>query len=307
MPKKEFLITHLSGLNQRLDVFLSEKISDLTRSQIQRCIKEGRASVNQEAKKANHRLRVGEKVKIDYELPEPGAILSEDIPLDVIYQDDHIIVINKVSGMVVHPGAGNREHTLVNALLHYFPEIREIGPEERPGIVHRLDKETSGLMVVAKSAVAYLDLQDQFKKRGVVKRYLGLIWGRMPGKEGKIDWAIGRHVKHGERISIRTKRPRKALTQYAVRKNYGEFTLLEIHPVTGRTHQIRVHLAAAGHPIAGDPRYGRRKTKIKVPRLFLHASYLSFYHPETEKRVEYSSPLPADLNDFLRHLEKQPA
>lgn len=304
MPKKEFLITPLSGSNQRLDIFLSDRISELTRSQVQRCIKEGRASVNQEARKANHRLKVGERVEIDYELPERNRILSEDIPLDVVYQDDHIIVINKVSGMVVHPGARNREHTLVNALLHYFPEIREIGPEERPGIVHRLDKETSGLMVVAKSAVAYRNLQEQFKRRGVVKRYLGLIWGRMPEKEGKIDWAIGRHVKHGERISTRTKRPRKALTQFSVRKNYGEFTLLEIQPVTGRTHQIRVHLAAAGHPIAGDPRYGRRKTGIKVPRLFLHAFYLSFCHPKTEERVEYSSPLPADLKDFLRHLEK---
>ncbi|MDH5467096.1 MAG: RluA family pseudouridine synthase [Candidatus Aminicenantes bacterium] len=304
MPKKEFLITPLSGLDQRLDVFLSKKINELTRSQIQKSIKERRATVNNEEKKANHRLKVGERVEIDYELPEPDRILSEDIPLDIIDKDDHIIVINKASGMVVHPGAGNREHTLVNALLHYFPEIRKIGPEERPGIVHRLDKETSGLMVVAKSAVAHRDLQEQFKKRGVVKRYLGLVWGRMPEKEGKIDWAIGRHAKHGERISIRTKRPRKALTQYSVRRDYGEFTLLEIQPVTGRTHQIRVHLAAAGHPIAGDLRYGRRKTGIKVPRLFLHASYLSFCHPVTEERAEYSSPLPADLKDFLSHLEK---
>jgi 23S rRNA pseudouridine1911/1915/1917 synthase len=304
VPKKEFLITPLSGLNQRLDVFLSRKISELTRSQIQRCIKERRATVNNEERKANHRLKVGERVEIDYELPEPDRILSEDIPLDVIDKDDHFIVINKASGMVVHPGAGNREHTLVNALLHYFPEIREIGPEERPGIVHRLDKETSGLMVVARSDVAHQDFLEQFKKRGVVKRYLGLVWGRMPEKKGKIDWAIGRHVKHGERISIRTKRPRQALTQYSVRKDFGEFTLLEIQPVTGRTHQIRVHLAAAGHPIAGDSRYGRRKTRIKVPRLFLHASYLSFCHPVTKKRVEYSSPLPADLKDFLGHMGK---
>ena len=304
MPKKEFLITPLSGLNQRLDVFLSRKISELTRSQIQRCIKERRATVNNEGKKSNHRLKVGERVEIDYELPGSDRILSEDIPLDFIDKDDHIVVINKSSGMVVHPGAGNREHTLVNALLYHFPEIRKIGPEERPGIVHRLDKETSGLMVVARSAAAHQDLLEQFKKRGVVKRYLGLVWGRMPEKDGKIDWPIGRHAKHGERISIRTKKPRQALTQYSVRKDYGEFTLLEIQPVTGRTHQIRVHLAAAGHPLAGDSRYGRRKTRIKVPRLFLHASYLSFCHPVTEERVEYSSPLPADLKDFLSHLGK---
>ncbi len=247
-------------------------------------------------------LKEGEKVEIEYALSVPEEIQPENIPLDVIHCDRHILVINKTSGMVVHPGAGNRKHTLVNALLFHFPGIRDVGPEERCGIVHRLDKETSGLMVVARNMDAYTGLQEQFKKREVRKVYLGLVWGRMREKEGKFTWAIGRHVKHGERISVRTKKPRDAVTLYSVQKEYEQFTLLEIKPLTGRTHQIRVHLAAAGHSLVGDTRYGYRKTKIRVPRLFLHASCLSFNHPETKETVEFSSLLPKDLKNFLDKL-----
>jgi 23S rRNA pseudouridine1911/1915/1917 synthase len=302
VPKKEFLVTSLSGLNQRLDVFLSVKISELTRSQIQKIIVSKRVKVNGETRKSNYMLKEGEKVEIEYAFLEPEEIQPENIPLDVIHCDRHILVVNKTSGMVVHPGAGNRKHTLVNALLFHFPGIRDVGPEERCGIVHRLDKETSGLMVVARNMDAYTGLQEQFKKREVQKVYLGLVWGRMREKEGKFTWAIGRHVKHGERISVRTKKPRDAVTLFSVQKEYEQFTLLEIKPITGRTHQIRVHLAAAGHSLVGDTRYGYRKTKIRVPRLFLHASYLSFTHPETKEKVEFSSLLPKELQDFLDKL-----
>ncbi len=299
MPKKEFLVTSSSGSDQRLDVFLSGRISELTRSQIQKLIVSKRVAVNGETRKPNYSLKDGDKVEIEYTSPRPEETQPENIPLDVIYCDEHILVINKTSGMVVHPGAGNRRNTLVNALLFHYPNIRDVGPEERCGIVHRLDKETSGLMVIARNRNAYTRLQEQFKKREVKKVYLGLVWGRMPEKEGKFTWSIGRHVKHGERISVSTKKPRDAVTLYSVQKEYGEFTLLEIKPLTGRTHQIRVHLAAAGHSLVGDTRYGYRKTKIHVPRLFLHASSLSFSHPETEETVEFSSPLPKDLQDFL--------
>ena len=299
MPKKEFLATPLSGMNQRLDVFLSERISELTRSQIQKLIEAKRVRVNGVVSKSNHMLKEGERVEIEYELPEPERIQPEDIPLDMVYSDNTILVVEKPSGMVVHPGAGNRTHTLVNALLFHFPDIEIVGPEERAGIVHRLDKETSGLMVIARNGNAYSQLQRQFKRREVEKLYLGLVWGKMPEKKGEFTWAIGRHVKHGERISVSTKKPKDALTQYSVQKEYEEFTLLEIRPLTGRTHQIRVHLAASGHPLVGDTRYGRRKTKIRVTRLFLHASWLSFMHPETEQRIEFSSPMPKDLKDFL--------
>jgi len=302
VPKKEFFISSLSGLNQRLDVFLSDKISELTRSQIQKFIGSKRVKVNGETKKSNYMLKEGEKVEFEYALSEPEEIQPENISLDVIHCDRHILVINKTSGMVVHPGAGNRKHTLVNALLFHFPGIREVGPEERCGIVHRLDKETSGLMVVARNMDAYTGLQEQFKKREVQKVYLGLVWGRMREKKGEFTWAIGRHVKHGERISVRTKKPRDAVTLYSVQKEYELFTLLEIKPLTGRTHQIRVHFAAAGHSLVGDTRYGYRKTKIRVPRLFLHASCLSFNHPETKETVEFSSLLPKDLKNFLDKL-----
>jgi 23S rRNA pseudouridine1911/1915/1917 synthase len=305
VPKREFLTTSLSGLNQRLDVFLSERINELTRSQVQRFIEERKVRVNGIARKSSYKLKSGEKVEIEYELVRPPKIKPENVPVNVLYSDDHIAIIDKPSGMVVHPGAGKSHHTLVNSLLYRFPDLKEVGPEERPGIVHRLDKETSGLMVVARNLKAYELLQQQFRKREVEKTYLGLIRGRMPEKKGKISWSIGRHVKHGERISVKTKKPREAETHYSVQKEYEEYSLLEIKPLTGRTHQIRVHMAASGHPLAGDTRYGHRKSKPSFPRLFLHASCLSFIHPETQKRIEFSSPLPQESKSFLEKLEEK--
>lgn len=304
MPKKEFLVSSQSGLNKRLDVFLSEKIKQLTRSQIQRIIEEKGVKVNAIFRKPSYRLKSGEKVEIEFEIKVPEGVEAEEIPINLIYSDEQVLVIDKASGMVVHPGAGNRKHTLVNALLYHFPEIKEIGPKERPGIVHRLDKETSGLMVVARTAEAYSRLQRQFKRREVEKAYLGLVWGRLPSKEGKISLPIGRHIKHGQRISVKTRKPREAETHFSVIGEYEDFSLLEIKPITGRTHQIRVHLAASGHALAGDSRYGRKKTRTSLQRLFLHASFLSFIHPGTEKRVEFFSPLPQDLKNFLEKLKR---
>lgn len=305
MPKKEFLVTALSGFNQRLDVFLSGKIDELTRSQIQKIVERKRVSVDGVVRKSNYKLKAGESVEIEFELPGPEEIQPENIPIDVLYSDDHIAVVYKPSGMVVHPGAVNRKHTLINALLYRFPDIKEVGSHERPGLVHRLDKETSGLMIIARNSKAYRELQKQFRKREVEKLYLGLVWGKMPQKKGKVCWPIGRHIKHGERISVKTKKPRDAETQFSVQREYKGFTFLEIKPVTGRTHQIRVHLAASGHPVVGDTRYGRRKSEIKCPRLFLHSSSLSFIHPETKAKVEFSSPLPQDLKHFLAKLERE--
>jgi 23S rRNA pseudouridine1911/1915/1917 synthase len=305
VPKREFLISSFSGSNQRLDVFLSEKIRELTRSQVQRFIEERRVRVDGKARKSSYKLKSREKVEVEYELEKPQEIQPEKIPLEVLYSDSHLAIIEKPAGLVVHPGAGRRHHTLINALLYRFPDLKEIGPEERPGIVHRLDKDTSGLMVVARSQKAYELLQQQFRKKEVEKTYLGLVRGRMPAKKGKISWPLGRHVKHGERISVRTKKPREAETYYSVQKEYEEFSLLEIKPITGRTHQIRVHLAASGHPLAGDTLYGGRKSKPSIPRLFLHASCLSFIHPETKKRVEFSSSLPPGLKKNLDKLEKE--
>lgn len=303
MPKTFFLIQPGGeGQDQRLDVFVSQKFAHLSRARIQKLVEENRILVNGKTKKASHRLKEGETVGVDLFIPETESVLPENIPLNIVFQDAHIVVVDKPSGLVVHPGAGNRRHTLVNALLFHFPGIRGVGPEERPGIVHRLDKETSGVLVVAKTQKSYTELQRQFKAREVDKHYIGLVWGHMTQKEGVIDRAIGRHVKHGERISVKTKKPRAAETLYSVKKVYDEFTLLEICPLTGRTHQIRVHLAASGHPVVGDSRYGRRKTKIRCPRLFLHAQRLAVTHPETGVRMEFDSPLPQDLEAFLKNL-----
>ena len=305
MPKRKFLITSSSGADQRVDAFLSQKIKELSRSQLQKAIEQERVKVNQTIRKSSYKLKEGDKVEIEFELRKPDKVEGEDLPLEIIYKDSHLLVINKPSGIVVHPGAGNKQGTLINALLFHFPQLKGIGPEERPGIVHRLDKETSGVMVVARTLGAYRDLQQQFKRRQVKKVYSGLVWGRMPEKEGLIDWALGRHVKHGQRISVRTKKPRPAETFYTVQEELGNFTLLEIRPVTGRTHQVRVHFAASGHPLVGDVRYGRRKSKIKCPRLFLHASRLSFLHPDTGKKIEFTSPLSEDLKGFLKALKKK--
>ncbi|MCP2521002.1 RluA family pseudouridine synthase [SCandidatus Aminicenantes bacterium Aminicenantia_JdfR_composite] len=206
------------------------------------------------------------------------------------------------SGIIVHPGAGVKEDTLVNALLFHFPEIKGIGSEKRPGIVHRLDKDTSGLMVIAKTNRAYLELQRQFKVREVEKKYLTLVKGKMPSMEGKIEIPIGRHIRERKKISIRTTKPKEAITYYKVIEEIKDFSYLEVKPITGRTHQIRVHLSSSGHPVVGDKKYGGCNLEIKCPRLFLHAYYLSFIHPTLDKKIEFSLPLPDDLNDYLEKL-----
>ncbi len=305
MSKKKFLITPSAATHQRLDRFLSEKIKELSRAQIQRLVDKGKVQVNSQASKSSQRLRVGDMIEVEFKIPGRQKIQAEDIPLAIIFEDEHVLIIDKASGIVVHPGAGVRQGTLANALLFHYPELKDIGPEERPGIVHRLDKETSGLMVIAQTPRAYVHLQRQFKNKMVDKHYLGLILGKMSPKQGKITWPIGRHPKHGARVSVKTRKPRPAETRYTVQQEFERFTLLDIQPITGRTHQIRVHLAAAGHPIAGDRRYGRQAVKIDCPRLFLHAHLLSFLHPETDKRVEFSSPLPKDLKIFLNKIEEE--
>ncbi len=286
----------------RLDVFLSQRIKKLTRSQLQKRIEQNQVKVSGIPRKSSFRLGEGDFVEFDFEFPEKEDILPENIPVKSLYDNGHVIVLEKPSGMVVHPGAGRRHETLVNALVYHFPGIREVGPEERPGIVHRLDKETSGLMVIALTAKAYSDLQRQFKQRLVEKVYLGLVWGEITKLEGTISWALGRHAKHGEKMSVKTKKPRSAQTHFKVLRKYSGFTLLEIKPVTGRTHQIRVHMAASGHPIVGDVRYGKKKSNIQCPRLFLHAHRLVFSHPESHKRMEFVSPIPEDLDMFLNKI-----
>lgn len=293
-----------SGTGERLDVFLSRNFQEFTRSEFQRLVDLGRVSVNGARKKPGYRLRPGDRVEVDLPQRETAGVSAENIPLRILYEDADIIVIDKAAGMIVHPGAGARTGTLVNALLHHFPEVRGIGPEERPGIVHRLDKETSGVMVVARSLAAYGELLRQFKAREVAKVYLALVRGRMPSPAGRFDRPIGRHVKDGQRMSVRTRKPRTAITDYEVRAVFRDFSLLEVQPLTGRTHQIRVHLAEAGHPVAGDRRYGSgRPAKIRLARLFLHAHRLAFRHPVSGRPLAFLSPLPNELASALKSVE----
>ena len=285
-----------------MDIYLSQKYPQLSRSYIQKLTQEYRVKINGQTVKTSYRLKTGDTVEIDLVVPQKDPILPENIPLKCLFEDEHILVIEKPSGLVVHPGAGTSEHTLVNALLFFCPSLRGVGDEKRPGIVHRLDKETSGVMVVAKTQLAHGELQRQFKAREVEKLYLGLVWGKMPEKTGQITWAIGRHEKQRQRISVKTKKPKAAETHFTVRQEWSEFSLLEIRPLTGRTHQIRVHFAASGHPVVGDTRYGRKKTKLQISRLFLHALQLAFVHPVSKERVKFTSPLSQELNEFLEKL-----
>ncbi len=303
MPQKEFRIKTESG--QRLDVFLSQKITDLSRSKIQNYIESGMVTVNGSGSKPSHKLRKGERIAITYSLRTDAVPLyPQAIPLDIIYQDNDIIVINKPAGLVVHPGAGNPSHTIANALLYHFPEIKDVGTETRPGIVHRLDKETSGVLVAAGNQEAYYYLKRQFKQRKVDKNYNGLVWGNIKEEEGELTWSIGRHVRNRARMSIKTAKPRSAHTFYWVKKRFDSYTLLDIKPITGRTHQIRVHFAAAGHPLVGDKQYGKKQDTSGAPRLFLHASTLAFAHPETGVRMDFTAALPEDLEKYLLSLER---
>lgn len=309
MPEREFRFVHTEEDNLRLDVYLVDQIRDLTRAQIQSQVENGRVAVNGRARKSGYRLRPGDVVEVRVLDYEPPSLEPEDIPLQVLYEDEAVAVIDKPSGLVVHPGAGVHSGTLVNALLHRFPEVRAVGAPERPGLVHRLDKETSGVMVVARTSAAFSELQRQFKRRVVQKTYLGLARGRVP-EAGRIDWPIGRHVKDGQRYSVRTRKPKEAKTQFQVLEQFNDFALLEIKPLTGRTHQIRVHLAAAGHPLFGDRLYGPLKPKGFEPRVFLHAHRLGFIHPVRGEWVEFVSPLPLDLDtilDRLRAAKTRPA
>jgi 23S rRNA pseudouridine1911/1915/1917 synthase len=300
VPKADLVVGPEAGSGARLDVFLADRIEGLSRAQVRKVIDAGGVRVGSYARKAGYKLKPGDRVHAEYEIPEPeGALVPQNIPLKIITMDADVIVIDKPPNLVVHPGPGHPSGTLVNALIHHFPEVAKVGHEDRPGIVHRLDQDTSGVMVVARSPRAWSFLTDQFKRRVVWKTYLALAWGRITASEGKLDWPLGRHPKEGSRMSVRARSPKRAETFFQVQRTFKDTTLLEVKPVTGRTHQIRVHLAAAGHPIVGDPVYGRRKEPREFPRIFLHAHTLSFLHPATEERLTFASPLPPDLEAVI--------
>jgi 23S rRNA pseudouridine1911/1915/1917 synthase len=286
---------------ERLDTFIARRCPELSRSHARRLIDEGLVSVNGRQAKPSERVAAGLSVNVTIPPPETITLVPEAIPLTIIYQDGDIIVLDKPAGLTVHPAPGHPSGTLVNALLAACPDLRGIAGTLRPGIVHRLDKDTSGLMVVAKNDRAQRALQRQLKDRDVRKTYLALVRGVPAPREGTIAAPIGRHPKNRKKMAV-VADGREATTRYRVREEIagGQYSLLEVEPVTGRTHQIRVHLAAVGHPVVGDATYGR--PSAAVGRQFLHAHKLAFAMPLGRRTVEFESPLPADLREALSQL-----
>jgi len=292
-----------SDAGVRLDVFLGGRLRETSRSQAAYLIEGGHARVNGLARKPGYRLKAGDVVTGSLPAPQPTGFLPEPIPLDRLYEDADMVVINKPAGLVVHPAPGHRSGTLVNALLYHCPDLAGIGAELRPGIVHRLDKDTTGTLVVAKRAAALENLAAQFKHRTVRKDYLALVHGAMQGASGRVRLAIGRHPVDRKRMSTRSRAGREAETAWCVRQAFAGASLLELRLHTGRTHQIRVHCAAIGHPILGDPVYGRRAGDPPgLQRQMLHALRLELDHPRTGERMTFESPLPADMREVIEEL-----
>jgi len=311
------ILVTATNQGRRLDQFLAETDLKLSRSQAKKLIEGGSILLDQRRTKPSAHLKEGDIVSVTLPEPEPLALKPELLPLAVLYEDSSIIVIDKPPGMVVHPAYGNPSGTLVNALLFYCKDLAGINGVLRPGIVHRLDKDTSGVMVVAKDDEAYQELTKQFKNRTVEKVYCAIAYGHFPEEEGVIDSAIGRHPSQRKRMSTRTKKGRSAITRWKVIERLTGFTFLEIFPQTGRTHQIRVHLSSVGHPILGDPLYGRRgrlgtihdpvlkECVRRMNRQALHAQRLGISHPRTGERIQFVSPIPQDMKEVLEWLRLQ--
>lgn len=289
---------------ERLDKFLVGQLQEFSRSRIQGLIADGFVDVNGgAARKAGQALEKGFSVTVRVPPAAPTDLVAEDIPLDIIFENEDLIVVNKPAGMVVHPAAGHSSGTLVNAVLGYEPEIEGIGGEERPGVVHRLDKETSGLILLAKNERAHRWLQDQFRLRRVDKTYLALVDGKPPTPSGRVESHIGRDPGHRKRMAIVPEsRGREAISEYKTVESFPDHTLLEFHPLTGRTHQIRLHCAFLGCPIVGDEVYGRKKFSVAIDRHFLHAYRLNILLPGEKEAKLFEAPLPEELGQVLRSL-----
>jgi 23S rRNA pseudouridine1911/1915/1917 synthase len=296
--------------NERLDTWLRQHYPAMSRGAIQRLIEEGHITVNGVRTKPTHAPRAGEVIRVEWPEAKPAAAQPEDIPLDILYEDEVLLVLNKPPGLVVHPAAGNKEHTLVNALLHHCEgELSGVGGVARPGIVHRLDKDTSGCLVVAKNDETHLALSTQFAGRNIHKVYQAIVCGELPREEGEIRAAIARHVSHRKRMAVDDDRGREAHTSYRVLERLNCATLVEALLHTGRTHQIRVHFQYLKHPLVGDDIYGQRQnrrlaelTRFEAPRHMLHAFELGFVHPRSGRKLKFAAPIPEDFKDALKAL-----
>lgn len=309
-----FLVSELEA-KQRLDQFLSQQPEPgLSRARIQALIRQGQVTVNQQVfKKARHLLKAGDEISLSLPAPTPLKLQAEAIPLDIVYEDENLVVVNKPPGLVVHPAAGNRAHTLVNALLAHCQNLSGIGGVLRPGIVHRLDKNTSGLLIAAKNDLAHQKLSEQLAQRKIKRQYLALSAGTFTKPCGTIDLPIGRHHTQRQKMSAHTRQGKPAVTHYQVLEQFRSSSLLQITLDTGRTHQIRVHMAHIRHPVLGDKTYGRwgkislkddkgKRQEITIPRQALHAAKLAFVHPLEGQELRFEAPLPEDMQDLLNKL-----
>jgi 23S rRNA pseudouridine1911/1915/1917 synthase len=288
----------------RLDSFLAARRDlDLSRSQIQKLIATGAVLVNHQVlNKSGYRIKEGDNIHLIVPEPEGDKLQPEDIPVKIVFADDHLLVVDKPAGMVVHPAPGHGAGTLVNALLYHHEQLAEVGENFRPGIVHRLDKDTSGLLIVAKSKIAYHRLVQQLKLRQVERIYLALVKGELSHETGLIVAPIGRHPVQRKKMAV-TAGGKEARTRFIVRERFSGYTLLEVKLETGRTHQIRVHLAYIGYPVVGDPQYGKGKNQLGLKRQALHAAKLCFYHPLTGHELYFTSPLPEDFQSAIRRIQ----
>jgi 23S rRNA pseudouridine1911/1915/1917 synthase len=308
--RSETLVVERSLPHERLDTFLRAQFPAVSRGTIQRLIEQGHITVNGEKVKPTHAPRAGERINVYWPEARPAEARPEDLPLEIIYEDKDLLVLNKAPGMVVHPAAGNEEHTLVNALLHHCKgQLSGIGGVARPGIVHRLDKDTSGCLVVAKNDATHLALSAQFAERSLDKTYLAIVCGALPHATGEIRAAIARHPSHRKRMSVTEDAGRDARTSYRVIESLNHATFVQATLHTGRTHQIRVHFQHIGFPIVGDETYGARQnrrlkelTRFAASRVMLHAHQLEFVHPRSKRKRKFEAPLPDDFQQTLKAL-----
>lgn len=289
--------------SERLDTYVAKKIDDISRSYVQKLIKDGFVFVNDKLLKSNYLVKEGDSIRV--ELPEPKIleIIPQDLPIDIVYEDEDVVIINKSQDMVVHPAPGNYSGTLVNALLFHIENLSSINGIIRPGIIHRLDKDTSGILIIAKNDKSHRFLSEELKMRNVKRVYTTLVHGVISNDEGTIDAPIGRHGKDRKKMTVTKKNSREAVTHYKVLNRYNKYTLVEVKLETGRTHQIRVHMAYINHPVVGDPVYSNGKNDFGLDRQILHATKLEFIHPSTEIWMKFEIDLPDYFNNIIRVLE----
>ncbi len=285
----------------RADVFLAAKLG-VSRSNMQKLLEDGRVKHGEKIIKANYKVRAGEMFVVDIPEPEPIEAVPENIPLDIIYEDDDVVVLNKARGMVVHPAPGNYTGTLVNALLYHCSNLSGINSAIRPGIVHRLDKDTSGIMIVAKNDAAHISLSQQIQSKTAVRTYLAVVRGNIKTDSGTIETQIARDKTDRKKMAVVKEGGRDAITDYEVLERFGKYTLVRCKLRTGRTHQIRVHMEYLGYPLVGDPKYSPMKTPFGIKGQALHSHTLEFTHPRTGERMKFEAPLPEDMHKIITRL-----